>query len=180
MRIISGKCKGKKLLVPKGLPVRPTTDRAKEGLFNILHHRWFWEGLRVLDLFAGTGNISFEFGSRGVREVTAVERFAGCTRYISKVSEELDLPITVFTADVFTYLRQSKGQQYDVVFADPPYQIVPAELSKLVALVFEREVLAAAGLLVVEHAAHVELSADTQYTEKRRYGDSVFSFFERS
>lgn len=177
MRIISGKCKGKRLLVPKGLPVRPTTDRAKEGLFNVLHHRWVWEGLRVLDLFAGTGSISFEFGSRGVGEVVAVDRFARCTRYISKVSGELDLPITAFTSEVFAYLRQSRGV-YDVIFADPPYELGPDVLFSLVALVFEREVLAAGGLLVVEHAAHVELSADGHYAEKRRYGDSVFSFFE--
>ena len=177
MRIISGKYKGKRLSAPKKLPVRPTTDRAKEALFNILNHRISWETLKVMDLFAGIGSISFEFASRGAASITAVDAFAGCTRYIAKIAQELDFPITTLTADVFTYLPRIR-EKYNLIFADPPYDLTPEQFSKIVALTFEKELLETEGLLVVEHSPRTNLSDHPHFTEQRKYGGSVFSFFE--
>lgn len=177
MRIISGKYKGRRLQVPKKLPVRPTTDRAKEALFNILNHKVYWEELKVMDLFAGTGNLSFEFASRGAHTLVAVDCFAGCTRYIAKVAQELQLPITARTANVFTYLPRVR-EKYDIIFADPPYDLAPEQFSKIVALVFEKELLEEEGLLIVEHPTQIDFSHHSHYTEQRKYGRSVFSFFE--
>src|SRR5690606_35578810 len=104
MRIISGTYKGRRLTAPKNLPVRPTTDFAKEALFNILRVRYFFEELTVLDPFSGTGNISFEFGSRGVPNITSVDAHYGCIQYINKISEEFSFPITAIKSEVNKYL----------------------------------------------------------------------------
>src|SRR5690606_13437507 len=120
MRIISGKHKGKRLTAPAKLPVRPTTDYAKEALFNILNNQYYFDQISVLDLFAGTGNISFEFASRGAKQITAVDAHYGCIRYISKIKEELEYPISPVKSDVFSYLEKSLITA-DIIFADPPY-----------------------------------------------------------
>lgn len=177
MRIISGKYKGKRLVAPKKLPVRPTTDMAKEGLFNILNNRFYFDELKVLDLFAGTGNISFEFASRGVQDITAVDSFPGCVHYISKISTELDFPITTIKSDVFKYLERTT-EQFDLIFADPPYNFDQTQFLKIPDLVFTRDLLREEGLLVVEHSDQTNLSEHPHFTEQRKYGGSIFSFFE--
>ncbi|MEZ8003576.1 MAG: RsmD family RNA methyltransferase, partial [Patiriisocius sp.] len=120
MRIISGLHKGKRLMAPKSLPVRPTTDFAKEGLFNILNHRWMFQDISLLDLFSGTGNISYEFASRGCKDITSVDSHFGCVKYISKISEELDYNIHAIKADIFKYTKMP-SRSFDIIFADPPY-----------------------------------------------------------
>jgi 16S rRNA (guanine966-N2)-methyltransferase len=110
MRIISGKYKGKRLTAPKKLPVRPTTDMAKEALFNILNNRFYFDELKVLDLFSGTGNISFELASRGTEKITAVDSFPGCVRYISKTASELDFSINTIKSDVYKFLEGTSEQ----------------------------------------------------------------------
>src|SRR5665811_722982 len=105
MRIISGRYKSKRILAPKKLPVRPTTDMAKEALFNILNNRYYFADISVIDLFAGTGNISYEFASRGTQHITAVDSDSGCVRFIDSISEEMDLGISTFKKDVFDYLE---------------------------------------------------------------------------
>lgn len=177
MRIISGKYKSKRLTAPKKLPVRPTTDMAKEGLFNILNNRFYLDEINVLDLFAGTGNISFEFGSRGCPEIVAVDSYAGCVQYISKISKELELPITPIKSDVFKYLERSK-QQAHIIFADPPYNFEDSLFFKLVDLVMENKLVEASGVLIVEHSDQTNLSSHSKFTEQRKYGGSIFSFFE--
>ena len=122
MRIISGKYKGKRLMAPKKLPVRPTTDFAKEGLFNILNNKIRFDEVSLLDLFSGTGNISYEFASRGTDEVTSVDAHYGCVKYINQISEELDFSIKTVKSDVFKYLKTTPFT-FDVIFADPPYAI---------------------------------------------------------
>ncbi len=177
MRIISGKHKGKRLIAPKKLPVRPTTDMAKEGLFNILNNRYYFEGLKVLDLFSGTGNISFEFASRDVGEIIAVDSFPGCVQYISKTAKELDFPIDTIKSDVFKYLERTP-ENFNIIFADPPYSFDQAQFVKIVDLVLERELLLEDGLLIVEHSDQTNLSSHPNFSEQRKYGGSIFSFFE--
>lgn len=177
MRIISGTYKGRRLTAPKNLPVRPTTDYAKEALFNILRVRYFFEELTVLDLFSGTGNISFEFASRGVQNITAVDDNHGCIQYINKVSEEFAFPINTIKSDVFKYLEKATGK-FDVIFADPPYDFDVSKLESIVKTIFEKNLLEEEeGMLVIEHSKMNNLSSLEHFTEARKYGGNVFSFF---
>ena len=122
MRIISGTFKARRIMAPKKLPVRPTTDMAKEALFNILNHRYHFHDISVLDLFSGTGNISYEFASRGTESIVAVDQNFHCTKFISQTSEGFDMPIQVIKADVFGFLEKTKQPQ-TIIFADPPYEL---------------------------------------------------------
>lgn len=177
MRIISGTYKGRRLTAPKNLPVRPTTDFAKEALFNILRVRYYFEELTVLDLFSGTGNISFEFASRGVPNITSVDEHNGCIQYINKVSEEFEFPIKTVKSDVSKYLEKSSGK-FDVIFADPPYDFDVSQLENLVKTVFEKNLLESEeGIMVIEHSKQNNLSAVENFKEARKYGGNVFSFF---
>ena len=121
MRIISGNHKGRKIIAPKNLPVRPTTDRAKESLFNILQNRYNISKLKALDLFSGTGNISFEFASRNAKKITAVDKNIKCTNFINKMSLELDFNIKTITSDCFNYILNT-SDKFDIIFLDPPYK----------------------------------------------------------
>jgi|TARA_B100000809_G_scaffold266889_1_gene332581 16S rRNA (guanine966-N2)-methyltransferase len=177
VRIISGKYKGKRLMAPKKLPVRPTTDFAKEALFNILTHRVDFEETSLLDLFSGTGNISYEFGSRGTEDITSVDTHYGCVKYINTISEELDFSIKTVKSDVLKYLS-STPFTFDVIFADPPYSLKQSEFEAIVNKIFERELLNDEGFLIVEHSKHTDLSKNEYFKEARRYGGSIFSFFE--
>ncbi len=177
MRIVSGKFKGKKIVAPGKLPVRPTTDFAKEGLFNILNNRYDFEDLEVLDLFAGTGNISYEFASRGVQQICCVDAHFGCVKFIQKTAEELEIPIQTVKSDVFKYLR-AESHAYDIIFADPPYDFSFEQMKELLQLIYENKLLKEDGVVIIEHTKHLELSEADGYTESRRYGGSVFSFFQ--
>ena len=177
MRIISGKYKGKRLIAPKKLPVRPTTDMAKEGLFNILNNRFYLDELKVLDLFTGTGNISFEFASRGAREIISVDGFSGCIQYVSKIANELGFPITAMKSDVYRYLERAQ-EKFNVIFADPPYDFDEGLFFQIIDLVFGNELLLEDGLLIIEHSIKTDLSQSPYFLEGRKYGGSVFSFFE--
>lgn len=177
MRIISGTHKGRRLTAPKNLPVRPTTDFAKEALFNILRVRYFFEELVVLDLFAGTGNISFEFASRGVPNILSVDAHNGCVQYIDKVSEEFLFPIQTVKSDVYKFLETATGK-FDVIFADPPYDFDLSQLSSILSKVFDKNLLNEDGLLVIEHSKMIDLSDLEHFTEVRKYGGNAFSFFQ--
>jgi len=176
MRIISGIHKGRRLQAPKSLPVRPTTDMAKEGLMNILSNRYDFNELRVLDLFSGTGNISFEFASRGVVSITAVDGNHKCVGFIDKISRELDLGITTNKIDVYKFLGQV-NEKFDLIFADPPYNFEKEQLQQLHRLVFDNELLDIDGSLILEHEVQKKLSDLDYFQEERKYGSSVFSFF---
>jgi 16S rRNA (guanine(966)-N(2))-methyltransferase RsmD len=177
IRIISGTHKGRRLQAPRNLPVRPTTDRSKEALFNILANRMDWASARVLDLFAGTGNISYECASRGCLAVTAVDAHPGCVAFIEKTAEQLDMPIQALRQDALRYLERNR-QRYDLIFADPPYSLTEAQLAGLVETCLSGQHLAPGGVLVVEHIRQTDLSGLPGFQEARRYGQSVFSFFE--
>ncbi|MGA0012125.1 MAG: 16S rRNA (guanine(966)-N(2))-methyltransferase RsmD [Flavobacteriaceae bacterium] len=179
MRIISGMHKGRKLTAPKTLSARPTTDVAKEGLFNVLSHRIDLGEQSVLDLFSGTGNISFEFCSRGSRQVTAVEQDRQACGFIRKTAELLSLEtLEIRCAKVESFL-QSTAKAYDIVFMDPPYSIGVTGYAKLIALVFNQNWISEDGILIAEHSSKDILSAVTHFAESRSYGSSSFSFFQK-
>lgn len=177
MRIISGKYKGRRISPPKNLPVRPTTDMSKEALFNILNNHFNFSELKVLDLFAGTGNISYEFASRGCEPITSVDGDMGCVNFIKKTAQEFDFDITAIKSDVFKFLEKSKAS-YDIIFADPPYGIEQKDFEKIIQLVFENELLEEDGMMVIEHSKHTKLEHMENFSFDRNYGGSVFSFFE--
>jgi 16S rRNA (guanine(966)-N(2))-methyltransferase RsmD len=177
MRIISGLHKGKRLVAPKKLPVRPTTDMAKEGLFNILNNQYYFDQLSVIDLFAGTGNISFEFASRGTQHITSVDSHFACLQYINKISDELDFNISTVKSDVFKYLDKVSSTS-DLIFADPPYNLSAELFAKIPALVFSNSLLKEDGILIIEHAKQTKLSALPNFSHEKRYGGSTFSFFK--
>lgn len=176
MRIISGQHKGRRIKAPKNLPVRPTTDRAKESLFNILGNQVDWEQARVLDLFAGTGNISYECASRGSRHVVAVDAHPGCVRFIGETARLLQLPIYPYKRDVMAFLEQSR-ESFSVIFADPPYDVSEAYLERLVSLCTEGDLMEEGGVLIIEHSPHRDLSGLEGFQETRKYGSTLFTFF---
>src|SRR5437868_824550 len=145
MRIIGGRHKGKTIKVPKGLPVRPTTDFAKEGLFNILTNRIDFEEVSVLDLFSGTGHISLEFASRGSKNQVAVDSSFKCAGFLRAISQELGYNIQAVKADVFDFLK-SGSSRYDLIFADPPYDL--ENIAMIHQLVFDKNLLLEDGLLI--------------------------------
>ena len=177
MRIISGKYKGRRITAPKNLPVRPTTDMSKEALFNVLNNHYHFSELKVLDLFSGTGNISYEFGSRGCENITSIDGDVGCVNFIKKTAKEFDLNITAIKNDVFKFLEKHKAT-YDIIFADPPYGIAQKEFEKLIELVFQNELLDPSGLLVIEHSKRTKLDHMMHYSFEKNYGGSVFTFYE--
>ncbi len=177
MRIISGKYKGKRLQAPKKLPVRPTTDFAKEALFNILNNQIHFQEISLLDLFSGTGNISYEFASRGTQNIIAVDNFFGCVQYIQKISDELKFNIQPFKSDVYKFIERTH-LTFDVVFADPPYDFSEEKFHQIVTSVFKNSLLKQEGMVIVEHSKHTDLSKNPYFDNARRYGGSVFSFFK--
>jgi 16S rRNA (guanine(966)-N(2))-methyltransferase RsmD len=178
MRIVSGTHKSKRIYAPKNLPVRPTTDMAKESLFNILNNDYYFDEIRILDLFSGTGNISYEFASRGTQQILCVDQNLNCIRFIQKTADELGFKaITTLKADVFEFVTKHK-QEYDVIFADAPYDI--EGLESVIENIFKHGLLANNGVLIIEHSKEQDFSELPNYRNKRRYGNVNFSFFERN
>ncbi|MBO3099382.1 16S rRNA (guanine(966)-N(2))-methyltransferase RsmD [Gelidibacter pelagius] len=178
MRIISGQFKGRRITPPKKLPVRPTTDMAKEAIFNILNNLFYFDEISVLDLFAGTGSISYEFASRGTENITCVDEDFGCIKFINATADQFKMPIKTVKSDVFKFLETTK-LKFDVIFVDPPYAFSLDEFSKIPELVFQNELLENDGLLVVEHAEQMDLSQLPHFSYSKNYGSSSFSFFEK-
>ncbi|MDT0558885.1 RsmD family RNA methyltransferase [Ichthyenterobacterium sp. W332] len=179
MRIISGEFKGRKITAPKKLPVRPTTDMAKEALFNILNNQYYFDDIMVLDLFAGTGNISYEFASRGTDKITAVDSYYGCIKFISETASSFKMNISTIKSDVYKYLQHTK-QDFDIIFADPPYDFTIESFGKIPELIFENKILKENGLLILEHSKHTNLTDLKHYSYSKSYGGNVFSFFENT
>jgi 16S rRNA (guanine(966)-N(2))-methyltransferase RsmD len=177
MRIISGQYKGRRISAPKKLPVRPTTDMAKESLFNIINNLYHFDEISVLDLFAGSGNISYEFASRGTESITAVDGHYGCIKFINETSEAFDMPISTIKRDVFSFLEKST-MQYSIIFADPPYAFSFEKFSKIHELIFKNNLLEDNGTLIIEHSKHTDLSDLQFFSYSKIYGGNMFSFFE--
>lgn len=177
MRIISGLYKSRKIVAPKKLPVRPTTDMAKESLFNILNNLFYFDDVSVLDLFAGTGNISYEFASRGTERITCVDQDFGCIKFINQITEKFEMPIQTIKSDVFKFLEKTTLQA-NIIFADPPYNFSDEQFSKIPELVFQNNLLLDDGVLIIEHSKHTDLSSLSNYSYSKSYGGNMFSFFE--
>ncbi len=158
------------------MPVRPTTDVAKEALFNILHNQYGIEFATALDLFSGTGSIAYELHSRGCKQVTAVDKNNKCTIFIEQTKDKLQMDnFNVVQANCFSFLKTA-WNKYDIIFADPPYDM--PDFEKIVELVFNKELLKPEGVLIVEHSKDTSLSHLTNYINTRNYGNVHFSFFE--
>lgn len=175
MRIISGLYKGRRISPPRNLPVRPTTDMSKEALFNILNNHYNFQDLKVLDLFAGTGNISFEFASRGCQPITCIDADMGCIKFIKQTADEFEFNITAIKNDVFKFLDKHTSQ-YDIIFADPPYGMLQKEFEKLAEVLVQN--LHDSGMLIIEHSKHTKLNHLPHFSFQKNYGGSVFTFFE--
>ncbi len=176
MRIISGIYGGRRLSPPKNITARPTTDFAKESLFNLLNNRLDFEGIDVLDLFAGTGGIGIECVSRGAREVTAVEIAHVQQNWIISCCRQLGIKnLSVIRGDVFKFLSACRTK-YDLIFADPPYAL--EELPTLPDVILERGILKEEGWLVIEHGKDTDFTSHPRHVETRTYGSVHFSFFQ--
>ena len=178
MRIISGKLKGRRLRAPKNLPVRPTTDMAKEALFNIINNSYYFDSITVIDLFSGTGNISYEFASRGTQNIYAIDTNYNCIKYISTTAKELDLEINTFKSDVYKFIDKT-SMQADIIFADPPYDFEVEKFLEIVDTVFAKNLLKEEGVLIIEHSKHTDVSDNKHFTYSKKYGGNMFSFFEK-
>lgn len=178
MRIIRGILKTKKITVPKGFPSRPTTDFAKEGLFNMLENNFDLYDLNILDLCSGTGNISFEFLSREAGHVTAVDANFNCVRHIMKLAKEFEIDehIDVLKSDAVKFLEKTEDK-YDIIFSDPPYEA--SFYRELVDMTFERNLLHEDGILIIEHGKRTKLDDFPYFEKSRGYGNVVFSFFKQ-
>lgn len=176
MRIIGGTHKGRMIHAPQKLPVRPTTDFAKEALFNVLTNRIDFSQTSILDLFCGTGNISFEFASRGCIDITAVDTHFHCFSFVKKTAVELGFDsIRAVKANVFSFLKRC-DQQFDLIFADPPYDM--KEIATLPGIVFEKNMLKKDGLFILEHSAALDFTKTEHFLEHRSYSKVNFSIFQ--
>lgn len=176
MRIISGKYKGRRISAPSNITARPTTDFAKEGLFNLLNNRMDFDGIDVLDLFAGTGGIGIEFVSRNCNSVISIEQNERHCAFIRKVCAELKVTnLTLMKTDVFKFIS-SCHSQFDMIFADPPYEL--DKLPEVPDLVFSHNMLKPDGLLVLEHSSKNNFNLHPNFVDHRNYGSVNFSFFE--
>lgn len=176
MRIIGGKLKGKTILPPAGYKARPTTDFAREALFNILDNEYEFEDLKVLDLFGGTGAVSFEFGSRGVGRVWCVEMARENASFIKREAQRLGLDnVTMVRDNVFDFLTVCH-EKFDIIFADPPYAL--EGLETIPDKVLERDILHPDCYFILEHGGEHDFSSHPRFFKEREYGRVHFTFFK--
>lgn len=177
MRIIGGKHKGRRFQAPKqNNPARPTTDIAKEGLFNTLNNIFDFDSISLLDLFGGTGAISYECSSRGAKDIVSVELWKPNADFIKKTSDEIDANIQVMNMDVFQYLA-SCNREFKLIFAGPPYPL--ERIPEIPEAIFSRNVLAEDGWLVLEHNPDHNFEKHPWFIRSKSYGTTIFSIFER-
>lgn len=177
MRIVSGKYRGRRLHPPANLPVRPTTDFAKESLFNVLNNLVDFESLKVLDLFAGTGSISFEFLSRGATDVTAVDASHQCVDFIKRTAEAFgETGLHPVKTNAFVYLKHTVTQ-FDLIFADPPYDL--EGIGTLPDRIWDSPLLGDEGIFIMEHSGKYKFDDHPGFWQKRNYGSVHFTFFKK-
>ncbi len=174
MRIISGSHRGRQIFPDKNFSARPTTDFAKENLFNILTNYIDFEEIRVLDLFSGTGSISYEFASRGAQEIISVEANYKHYAFILKTAKELGFKnMKIYKTDVFIACKKLKGQKFDIIFADPPYNL--DKIQEIPATIFDNDLLGENGIAIIEHPERIQFSTHPRFSEHRQYGSVNFS-----
>lgn len=176
MRIVGGIFGGRRFNPPAKIPARPTTELAREGLFNILNNMLDFDGLKTLELFGGTGSITYELASRGAADMTIVERDGASIDFIKKTTGELGIndEVGIIKNDVFKYLKQCTDS-FNFIFADPPYAL--QNMDELPKLVFEKNLLIPGGLFVLEHPAQNNYSNHPRFTRLKNYGTTNFTFF---
>ena len=175
MRIISGKHKGRKFYPPDNLPTRPTTDFAKEALFNIIDNNFYYDEVKFLDLFMGTGSISYEFYSRGCEDITAVDKFPGCVKFAKSMIEKLGITgMKVYNDDALKFMSGLKDK-YDIIFAGPPYAF--EKIDELPDLILNQGILADEGWFILEHSPKHHFDNHPHLSQKRNYGTTIFSIF---
>ncbi|MBS1783686.1 MAG: RsmD family RNA methyltransferase [Bacteroidetes bacterium] len=176
MRIVGGKFSGRRFNPPSGIPARPTTDVAKEGLFNTLENMMELDGIRTCDIFGGTGSISYELASRGAIDLTLIERDNASIQFIKKTAETLEIApfMRIIKGDVFKFMKQQQ-EPYDFIFAGPPYAL--ETIDDLPILVFEKNMLKPNGIFVLEHTPRNDYQQHPDFVRMKNYGTTVFSFF---
>ena len=179
MRIISGSKKSLSIIAPKNLPSRPTTDKIKESLFNILINRFQIDKIRVLDLFAGTGNISFEFASRGAKKIISIDNNLRCIKFIKEISLKHGFNIITQRKDYIYFLKKNE-EKFDIIFADPPYFFLKDQYFELLNIVKQRDILLNNGQIIIEHSSNVSLAEKFNNIEERKYGGSILSFIKKA
>ena len=172
MRIISGTHKGIKVKPKNGLQIRPTTDRAKESLFNIINNRYYFKNKNVLDLFSGSGNIAFEFASRGAEEIISIDNNSACINFITSTSEKYNFNIKPINSDCLKYINNCM-QKFNFIFADPPYNY--QNYNQLKQIIIEKKLIKKDGLLIIEHDKNTIF--EDANMELRKYGSVHFSLF---
>ncbi|MFN3940191.1 MAG: RsmD family RNA methyltransferase [Chitinophagales bacterium] len=175
MRIISGNLKGRRFNPPANIPARPTTDFAKEGLFNMLVNMIDFEEAAFLDLFGGTGSISYEMASRGCIDIICVEKDSTSVHFIKNTAIQWNIPVQVIQMDVFEYIRSTK-KRFDCIFAGPPYKL--NILDEIPNEIFDAGLLNPQGILILEHNPQHQFDTHPQFIRKRNYGTTIFSIFE--
>ena len=176
MRIIGGELGGRRINPPSKMPnTRPTTDVAKEGLFNVLENNLDISILKTLDLFGGTGSISYELASRGAKDITIVEKDPAMYEFIKKTSKELELKnFNLLKMDVFKFIFQCQ-EKFDLIFAGPPYALT--NIDDLPKLIFEKKLLNKKGWFILEHTPRNDYKKFPFYATERNYGTTIFSIF---
>lgn len=177
MRIVSGKFRGRRFEAPRNFKARPTTDFAKESLFNVLNNIIDIENTRVLDLFAGTGNISYEFMSRGAAYVCAVDISNKYLEFIKKTANQINPDTNIIhtrKADVFNFVEK-QNLNYNIIFADPPYDL--KKIHEIPQLLLNNETFNKNSVIIIEHSKHTDFSDYKEFAEMKKYGKVHFSFF---
>ena len=177
MRIISGEFGGRRIKIPRNLPIRPTTDQAKEGIFNIISNKVDLVGLKILDLFSGSGMVGLEFISRGAK-VTFVEKNVQCVKHISSTLNELNITSKIIKQDVFKFLSNCNSN-FDIIFADPPYSFNEENYKKLINLVENNFLNDSSILFILEHYKKKDFRKANNFVDNRNYGDCSFTFFQQ-
>tara|TARA_B100000900_G_C20431141_1_gene655038 strand:+ start:112 stop:651 length:540 start_codon:yes stop_codon:yes gene_type:complete len=176
MRIIGGKYKSRIIPFNKKIKARPTTDNAKEALFNILINKTSLEQIKVLDLFSGTGNIAYEFISRGAYSVKCIDQQLSSIKFINQQAKIWEMNIKPYKANVYSFLEKNLTP-FDIIFADPPYS--DKNLSKIPEIIFKKDILNPEGWLILEHGKEINFHNSINFVEKRTYSSVNFSFFKK-
>jgi 16S rRNA (guanine966-N2)-methyltransferase len=176
MRIIAGKYGGRVLKVPEFSPTRPTTNIAKEALFNVIENYYNFDNIRFLDLFGGTGQLSYEMASRGCTDITVVEQFPKCVKFIENTIDLLEIQgMRVYPMDIFKYIKHCKNEKFDLIFAGPPYPL--PNLPEIPDLIFDQDLVEGLGWFIMEHNPQHNFKKHPHFWKSKNYGQTIFSIF---